>query len=204
MTLEFLSNIYLILGVSIVGAIAIMVSLENEEEGWASGILSLVLALLLWNYGKDIWSFVSTNIATTVYFSLGYIILGMGWSILKWNEFVKKKVEKFKTKRAEYLKQNEKFNDVDMIHLKGICDYLRNNGFQVWGSEVKNMKDIVVKIMPSGADNKASIIAWISYWPLSFTATLLNNPFRRLWLYVYSLCSGVYDIISMRHAKDLI
>jgi hypothetical protein len=37
--LEFLSNIYVILGVSIVGAIAIMVSLENEEEGWASGII---------------------------------------------------------------------------------------------------------------------------------------------------------------------
>jgi hypothetical protein len=202
--LEFLSNIYVILGVSIVGAIAIMVSLENEEEGLASGIISFVLALLLWNYGKDLWAFVSTNIATTIYFSLGYIILGMGWSMLKWNEFVKKKVEKFKAKRAEYLEQNKKFNDTDKIHLKGICDYLRNHGFKVWGTEVDSMKDIVVKIMPNGTDNKSSIIAWISYWPLSLTATLLNNPFRRLWLYIYSLCSGVYDKISMRHAKDLV
>ena len=98
--LEFLSNIYVILGVSIVGAIAIMVSLENEEEGWASGIVSFVLALLLWNYGKDLWAFVSTNIATTVYFSLGYVILGMGWSMVKWNEFVKKKVDYFKKIRT--------------------------------------------------------------------------------------------------------
>ena len=74
----------------------------------------------------------------------------------------------------------------------------------LWGSDVKTMKDLVVKIMPNGADNKASIIAWISYWPLSLTATLLNNPFRRLWLYIYSLCSGVYDKISMQHAKDLV
>ena len=202
--LEFLSNIYVILGVSIVGAIAIMVSLENEEEGWASGIISFVLALLLWNYGKDIWDFVSTNIATTVYFSVGYVILGMGWSMLKWNEFVKKKINLFKTKRAEYLNQNKKFDEKDEIHLRGLCDFLRNFGFKVWGSDVKTMKDIVVKIMPNGTDNKGSIIAWISYWPLSLTATLLNNPFRRLWLYVYSLCSGVYDGISMSHAKDLI
>jgi len=202
--LEFLSNIYVILGVSIVGAIAIMVSLENEEEGWASGIISFVLALLLWNYGKDIWDFVSTNIATTVYFSVGYVILGMGWSMLKWNEFVKKKINLFKTKRAEYLNQNKKFDEKDEIHLRGLCDFLRNFGFKVWGSDVKTMKDIVVKIMPNGTDNKGSIIAWISYWPLSLTATLLNNPFRRLWLYVYSLCSGVYDKISMSHAKDLI
>jgi hypothetical protein len=202
--LEFLSNIYVILGVSIVGAIAIMVSLENEEEGLASGIISFVLALLLWNYGKDVWAFVSTNIATTIYFSLGYVILGMGWSILKWNEFVKKKIENFKKVRSEYLEQNKKFNDSDKIHLKGICDYLRNRGFKVWGSDVESMKDIVVKIMPNGTDNKSSIIAWISYWPLSLTATLLNNPFRRLWLYIYSLCSGVYDKISMRHAKDLV
>ena len=202
--IEFLSNIYVILGVSIVGAIAIMVSLENEEEGWASGILSFVLALLLWNYGKDIWFFVSTNIATTIYFSLGYIILGMGWSILKWNEFVKKKVNLFKTKRAEYLDQNKNFNEEDSIHLHNLCDKLRVYGFKVWGSQVKNMKDIVVQIMPNGTDNKASIIAWISYWPLSLTATLLNNPFRKLWLYIYSLCSGLYDKISMSHAKDLI
>ncbi len=202
--LEFLSNIYVILGVSIVGAIAIMVSLENEEEGWASGIVSFVLALLLWNYGKDIWGFVSTNIATTVYFSLGYVILGMGWSILKWNEFVKKKVEKFKKVRSEYLERNEKFTETDKIHLKALCDYLRGFDFKVWSQDVNSMKDIVVKIMPNGSDNKASIIAWISYWPLSLTATLLNNPFRRLWLYVYSLCSGVYDKISMSHAKDLI
>jgi hypothetical protein len=202
--LEFLSNIYVILGVSIVGAIAIMVSLENEEEGWASGIVSFVLALLLWNYGKDLWAFVSTNIATTVYFSLGYVILGMGWSILKWNEFVKKKVAEFKKLRTQYMDTNEKFKESDSIHLKSLCDYLRNHGFKVWGSDVKSMKEIVVKIMPSGTDNKASIIAWISYWPLSLTATLLNNPFRRLWLYIYSLCSGVYDKISMSHAKDLI
>ena len=202
--LEFLSNIYVILGVSIVGAIAVMVSLENEEEGLASGIISFVLALLLWNYGKDVWGFVSTNIATTIYFSLGYIILGMGWSILKWNEFVKKKIENFKKVRSEYLEQNKTFKDTDKIHLKGICDYLRNCGFKVWGSDVESMKDIVVKIMPNGSDNKSSIIAWISYWPLSLTATLLNNPFRRLWLYIYSLCLGVYDKISMSHAKDLV
>jgi hypothetical protein len=181
-----------------------MVSLENEEEGLASGIVSFVLALLLWNYGKDIWSFVSTNIATTVYFSVGYVILGMGWSILKWNEFVKKKVADFKKLRAQYMDTNDKFKESDPIHMKSLCDYLRNNGFKVWGSDVKSMKDIVVKSMPNGADNKGSIIAWISYWPLSLTATLLNNPFRRLWLYVYSLCSGVYDKISMSHAKDLI
>lgn len=202
--LEFLSNIYVILGVSIVGAIAMMVSLENEEEGWASGIVSFVLALLLWNYGNDIWSFVSTNIATTVYFSLGYIILGMGWSMLKWNEFVKKKINLFRSRRADYLATNKKFDENDEIHLRGLCDFLRNFGFKVWGSDVKNMKDIVVKIIPNGTENKTSIIAWISYWPLSLIATLLNNPFRRLWLYVYNLCSSVYDKISMSHTKDLI
>jgi hypothetical protein len=129
----------------------------------------------------------------------------MGWSMLKWNEFVKKKVEYFKKIRAEYLAGHEKFKETDQIHMKSLCDYLRNHGFKgVWGSEVNSMKDIIVKIMPNGTDNKSSIIAWISYWPLSLVATLLNNPFRRLWLYVYSLCSGVYDKISLRHAKDLI
>jgi hypothetical protein len=65
------------------------------------------------------------------------------------------------------------------------------------------MAELKLKIMPIGSENKASIIAWISYWPLSLLATLLNNPFRRLFEYVYSLVANAYDKISQKHFKSL-
>ena len=52
--IEFLANSYLVLIVSIVAAIVTMISLETEEEGWATTAVSIALALLLWNYGHDI------------------------------------------------------------------------------------------------------------------------------------------------------
>jgi hypothetical protein len=93
---EFLANSYLILIVSIIAAIVTMISLEVEEEGWATTAVSIALALLLWNYGRDIWSFVKDDYGTTLLFVLGYLIAGVVWSFLKWNEFVKKKINIFK------------------------------------------------------------------------------------------------------------
>lgn len=43
---------------------------------------------------------------------------------------------------------------------------------------------------------------WISYWPVSIAATLLNNPFRQFFEWIYSNLSGYYDKITNRYQKD--
>ena len=201
---EFLANSYLILIVSIVAAIVTMISLEVEEEGWATTAVSIALALLLWNYGRDIWSFVKDDYGTTLLFVLGYLIAGVVWSFLKWNEFVKKKINIFKTTKAKLIVDRPDFNATNGKDLTELCDRLRSKGVSIWGHNVNSMGEIILKITPIGSENKAAIVAWISYWPLSLLATLLNNPFRRLFEYVYSLVANAYDKISEKHFKSLV
>jgi hypothetical protein len=201
--LEFLANSYVILIVGIVAAIVTMISLEVEEEGWATTAVSIALALLLWNYGHDLWSFVKEDYGTTLLFVLGYLLVGVVWSLLKWNEFVKRKINIYKKVRAELIVKRPDFDENSDKSVEMLCQKLRENGISVWGYDVKTMAELKLKIMPIGSENKASIIAWISYWPLSLLATLLNNPFRRLFEYVYSLVANAYDKISQKHFKSL-
>jgi hypothetical protein len=201
--LEFLANSYVILIVGIVAAIVTMISLEAEEEGWATTAVSIALALLLWNYGHDLWSFVKEDYGTTLLFVLGYLVVGVVWSFLKWNEFVKRKINIYKKVRAELIVKRPDFDENSDKSVEMLCQKLRENRISVWGYDVKTMAELKLKIMPIGSENKASIIAWISYWPLSLLATLLNNPFRRLFEYVYSLVANAYDKISQKHFKSL-
>lgn len=201
--LEFLANSYVILIVGIVAAIVTMISLEVEEEGWATTAVSIALALLLWNYGHDLWLFVKEDYGTTLLFVLGYLVVGVVWSFLKWNEFVKRKVSIYKKVKAELIVKRPDFDENSDKSVEMLCQKLRENRISVWGYDVKTMAELKLKIMPIGSENKASIIAWISYWPLSLLATLLNNPFRRLFEYVYSLVANAYDKISQKHFKSL-
>jgi len=194
--LTLLASATFILWFSIIAALVIIISLELQSEGTATTAFSLAIALLIWNYGGIAWAFMTANILVTVLFIVGYLVCGVVWSFLKWNEFVKSVYRKFKA-------TNDKFgalkNPNDIINL---CERLRLVGISVYGSDVKTISDIASKIMPKGLDNKASIVAWISYWPLSLLGTLLNNPFRRLFEYTYSLVSGLYDKISANHKAN--
>ncbi len=202
--LEILANSYLILIVGIVAAIVTMISLEIEKEGVATTAISIALALLLWNYGQDIWSFIKEDYTTTILFVLSYLIMGVVWSLLKWNEFVKKKVGVFIRTKAQLIIDRPDFNETNDSDMRELCDSLRYNGIKIWKADVNSMAELKIKSMPLGSEHKSSIVAWISYWPLSLLATLLNNPFRRLFEYVYSLVSKAYDKITASHLKKLI
>ena len=194
--LTLLASATFILWFSIIAALVIVISLELKSEGTATTAFSLAIALLIWNYGTIVWGLMTANILVTVLFIVGYLICGVIWSFLKWNEFVKSVYRKFKT---VVNKVGELKSPNDIVNL---CEKLRLVGISVYGSDVKTTSDIANKIMPKGLDNKASIVAWISYWPLSLLGTLLNNPFRRLFEYTYSLVSGLYDKISANHKAN--
>jgi hypothetical protein len=200
--LEILSSITVIWTVLIIGVIASIIALEKQEKGIASGVISLVLALLLWNYGLDLWGFVKENLDLTLYFSLGYVILGVVWSFIKWNEKVKKVFSKFKEIKSSItgkLDSTEKMKEL-IISLRG--EFKDDDGVSISFYESDTITTIAEKITPIGLKNKGLITSWIMYWPLSLLGTLLNNPFRRFFNYIYDSVSGLYDKITQKHKND--
>lgn len=49
---------------------------------------------------------------------------------------------------------------------------------------------------PVATANKAKITAWMAFWPCSMLSTLLNDPIRRLFKYLFKLFQGLYQKMS--------
>jgi len=58
--------------------------------------------------------------------------------------------------------------------------------------------------IPTAKEYKSEIIVWMSYWPWSMTWTLLNDPIKRFFNFIYLKFSTLYQKLSDRIFKDII
>ncbi len=84
---------------------AIGIFLEQEEEGKATLVFSLLIAIVLWQYKTEIFSFVSTNPYNIFGFVLCYVLAGVIWSFVKWYTYVKDAFVKFNKIKDECIKE---------------------------------------------------------------------------------------------------
>lgn len=191
---------------AIVIIIAMAIFLEHEREGWATTFFSLGIALMLWNFRSEIWSFISSSPATTIGFAITYILIGIVWSFLKWTSYVKRIFTKFKQLKLDYTATNGPITDGNRQHFNEmvyLARFKNSDGGTVSSISSKaSLEEISMKITPIASKKKSVITAWISYWPVSVTATLLNNPFRHFFEWIYNNLAGYYDKITNRYKKD--
>ena len=197
--IEFILGAPFVLSAAIVIAISIAVLLEYEKNGWATSLFSIGIALVLWSYKTVIFDFVSASPMATVYFALSYIIAGLVWSLIKWKNYIGKNADKFYATKEEFERTHVISKDWELwiTHLK--------NNFSGCGFFTGDSAETTIsKIIPKALAKKALIVSWISYWPMSLSATLLNNPFRRFFEWVYGLVSGIYDKIGNHEASKML
>lgn len=56
--------------------------------------------------------------------------------------------------------------------------------------------------IPVASSNKSRIITWMSYWPFSALWTLINEPFKKTFKFIYSKIEGIFQAMSDRIFKD--
>lgn len=190
---------------TIIILIAMAIFLENEKEGWATTFFSLGIALVLWNFRTEIWEYLTANPTATIGFAVSYILLGIVWSFIKWRTYVMGVFNKFKEYREDFVLKNGAITSENLKEFnKKISNKFRyqdGSGTITFYNE-KTLEDIVKEISPMASKKKSVITSWISYWPVSVAATLLNNPFRQFFEWIYSNLSGYYDKITSRYQKD--
>ena len=191
---------------SIIILIAMAVTLEYEKEGWATTFFSLGIALFLWNFRGQIWEYISGNPTATIGFVVSYVVIGVVWSFLKWRTYVKAVFDKFKEYRDDFVrkygaldkeKNTAKFIDFISGKFKDPDGY--GNVSLYTGDSLEHC---VKKITPLASKKKTVITAWISYWPVSLAGTLLNNPFRQFFEWIFSNLTGYYNKITNHYQKD--
>jgi hypothetical protein len=202
-----LASTTFMIGAWVVIAILMAILLEFEKEGWATTFFSLGIALLLWNFRGDIWTFISSNPTATIGFAVSYVVVGVVWSFLKWNSYVKNVFGKLKKIKDEFIRDHKEINDKNRSSFNNKIDrsgIRKGDGDNLYLSGSETLEEIIEKISPIASEKKSIITSWISYWPVSLMATLLNNPFRKFFEWVYDNLSGYYDKITTSQKQTLL
>ncbi len=73
-------------------------------------------------------------------------------------------------------------------------------------SEKKIRKsDYEVQIeIPTASSNKFRIMSWMYYWPFSAFWTMINEPLRQTFEYVYTQIGGLFDKVSNKMFADVL
>jgi hypothetical protein len=201
--IEILGSLTFLIVLGVVAIISMIVALEKEKEGVATFILSVALGIVLWQNWYTIVDYVNTNLMESILFSVGYIVVGIIWSFIRWNEKVKEVFRRFNAFKAKFIKENRELTTNQGVFIQELDSKFRSSdGYVIHFTRNDSMEHVFKKITPVGLEYKSLIISWISYWPLSMIGTLLNNPFRRLFEWIYDSVSEFYDRIANRHRNE--
>ncbi len=161
---------------------------EFEEGPWALGSLILFL-VLMWVGNSEQLSLILSNTKLIVVSIIIYIILGVLWGICKYalrGMDVRAKVAA--------LKKSDDFNYNENSKL--------SKEFQ-WDAHIKGLLSYKDYQFLSGPTDRGAIVMWMAYWPVSAFWTILNDPIKKFfnWLYDHVLI-GVFANIHKRILGD--
>jgi hypothetical protein len=187
--------------------IAMAVLLELEKEGWATSVFSIGIALILWHFKGDTWDFIKSNPASTIGFASTYVIVGVVWSFFKWRSYVVNAFDNFKTIKKEFIAKTGEITAGNKNQFKDslkTSEIRGRDGGRISIYESTSIESIIEEITPLASKKKSVITSWIAYWPVSLIATLLNDPFRKFFEWVYDRVSGFYERITSHYKKEIL
>ena len=183
---------YILLGLTIFFLLGAM---EHRKSGSnATFVLIVALSLFFFLGGRhDLINgvnFVIDNPSVIIPIIIGYLILGIGWSFFKWYLLLikaKQNADERYISEIKYLKNRSKIN---------------GDGYE---KELKSIKDACYgeRSRPFASHHKGDIIAWMSWWPVSLTWFIINDPVRRSLNYIYNNLAGTFDKMGKRIFGDI-
>jgi hypothetical protein len=71
--------------------------------------------------------------------------------------------------------------------------------------DCKNGREYKIKDfeIPKAGDYKNRITTWISYWPISMSWTVLDDPLKKIAHNIYLKCGKIFDSMSVNKFKDV-
>lgn len=175
--------------VVILASILIVAFLENDNAGNATilAIGSILALVFLGNTG--IFSWVAAHPLLLMFYGVGYIVAGALYGILKWYLLLRDRADRHLEVRTSWLERAIK-RDSSKLPAK-LCREALTTGV-VTGDVKKAWKKYVNHeyygrriTKPSASRNTGRILSWMTYWPLSGLWTLINDPIRRIFRWLY-------------------
>lgn len=159
--------------------------IEFEKPGWGFFSIVAVIAGLKFFGDFDLIAEVRASPKMAVIFALGYLAAGATWAFIKWFFYVRRRREDYLEAKLQYTPTPDRNNYHDDTKL-------------VWEKSYERKKFLNSKgeLPPLARDNKNRIILWMSYWPWSACWTLINDPIKRAFRFIYEQIHASLQKIS--------
>ena len=192
--------------------------IEVESFGWATlALIATVVGVQLLHV-VDILHYAEHHAVQTGLYALGYVLVGVAWSFVKWFSYLMSFRDAFRFQKEAFIKEtNERrstltgvtgreampldLNAPIPIELQAAFkEFIQHNAR--WTSEHRSQLFDMER--PRASKNKSRIVAWMSLWPFSVVGTILNDPIRRLFNFLFNWFKALYQQMADRVlAKDV-
>lgn len=191
----------IILGVLFVLFVIECLLLEVEHWGWATVTLILSgIAVQLLGIA-NIWGFVTHHTVDALLYVLGYLAVGVVWSFIKWFSFLMGFRDRYREVKTEFFASHGV--PLDQALNKEQAEAFHHT---LWRQSWNGYRGVNLSKRPSATNNKRRITAWMSFWPFSMAGTIINDPIRRLFKFLFNQLKASYQRIAdhvFRNDPDL-
>jgi hypothetical protein len=208
----------LILAVLFVAFVVETILTETENFGWATvtlialGVVSVVAGH--WFHTYSVVDFVKDHGVWTLVYVVGYLVVGVAWSFAKWLSFLIGFRDTFRAEREKFLTVkglptgSVLTEELQTEFIKGFGSEFRHGRGRIydhsgnlvkpegWIAETFEYRGNALNARPRATKNKTRITAWASFWPFSFVGTLLNDPVRRLFNFLFNWFKALYQQLA--------
>jgi len=170
----------------IVAAFVLITILEECEKG-AIAFAALVATVALLNVSSPIFTTLLHNPKRTILLVIAYFVVGTVWGFIKWFLFVTRQLEKYNEAKANFLRSNNATVLTPKL-AKDLKKYITEDLYGEYSIEVN----------PQVRAHKSDVMRWMTYWPFSGLWTLINDPVRRAFRWIYARMQGTMQAVSDR------
>lgn len=170
-----------------VETILLLCWVEYECPGWATTSVLLVLGFLQL-CGYQIVQSAFVNPLITLYVILAYFGAGTFWAICRWWFFVKDQREKYDVFKADWLHRHDVMDGIVPDSMKAEFAHDATH-FSYYDANKFELK-------PQVSNHKGRIYIWMAYWPASMLWTLINDPVKKTFRWIYTQIRGFLQRIS--------
>lgn len=172
---------------------ALVTSIECDN-GWVASTITIVIVITLL-FGVDINVFVwiwNNPILAFEYFAV-YFIFGAIWGVGKWWYYCRKLLNVARDYKVVFL-NNRNISD------NKIPDDMR----ETFGQKLTSSSHYTdIHYPPQALHHKSDWLMWATWWPVSFFWTMLNQPIKNIWLFIYVRIGGMMQRISNHVFKEI-
>ena len=171
-------------------ALILFVMTEFEQPGWATGTLIVTFVALAVFGNFNLWQVVHGNPMGALLALLAYVGVGAVWSVGKWWFHVKECRSNYQDLRDAFMERNKLEKSAD------IPDDRKSSFQEVVSRHASAAKPLI-------RENKSRITIWMTYWPWSMTWTIINDPVKKTFRWVYHQLQAVYQAIADHSYKSV-